>query len=71
MAVLSRNTYTRVMERADSEFTSPNGRAMADALQIFVGAVFRHAGFGAVLSFFRAVFLPAITAPDTAYTTYK
>ncbi|KAJ7900898.1 hypothetical protein B0H13DRAFT_1883202 [Mycena leptocephala] len=71
MAVLSRNTCTRVMEQADSEFTSPNGRAMADALQIFVGAVFRHAGFGAVLSFFRAVFLPTIATANTANTTYN
>ncbi|KAJ6492401.1 hypothetical protein C8R47DRAFT_428481 [Mycena vitilis] len=68
--VLSRETLALVMQNADVDCTITNTNVLVEALQVFVGALFRKKDLTTVLFWFRGVFLPIITAADSAYVKW-
>ncbi|KAJ7747007.1 hypothetical protein B0H16DRAFT_1555954 [Mycena metata] len=76
--VMCRAIFALVMERSDAEVpgASKKGEGPArigtqvEAVEIFVGVLFRFAGFAPVLFWYRQVFLASIVAADTVYLRF-
>ncbi|KAJ7616803.1 hypothetical protein DFH06DRAFT_1364956 [Mycena polygramma] len=68
--VLAGATLAHVMQHADVNIPTTNPRVLTEALQIFIGALFRKTDLDTVLSWFRPVFLPIIATANDAYATW-